>query len=113
MLRPTDVPHAPLRLHLNEVPESVLSGEEVASLLATVEISRYRDEPSLRLRREIAETYGLGEDHVLLDAGADGVLRLVFSFLARSERRVWLPVLDTPASTSSVRAQAALAPPTR
>lgn len=79
------------RLHLNELPQPLISltlkcGEEKG-----FPFNRYLSDSDLLLRRRIAAHYELAEENVLLEAGADGGLRLCFQQFCRDPRGVWIP----------------------
>ena len=78
-------------MNLNE-----MSSPLIPLVLETVErggvpYHRYASSIGTGLRRRIAEFNDLAEDQVLLEAGADGALRLLFQKLSHERRRLWIP----------------------
>jgi len=78
-------------MHLNELPEPLISLALKCVEDGGIPFNRYLRDSDLALRRRIAAHYGLTEENVMLEAGADGGLRLCFQWCCHQSQTVWIP----------------------
>lgn len=80
-----------VRLDLNELPEPIIDDNGWRHSQENVEINRYDSDLADRLMDKIAGHFRLNKENLLLEAGADGALSLVFNYCARKNMPLFLP----------------------
>jgi histidinol-phosphate aminotransferase len=79
------------RLDLNELPAPILEDTDWYPASKHIDINRYDSDLAPRLTGLIARHYGLKRESVLLEAGGDGALNLVFNYCAHKKLTVFIP----------------------
>lgn len=78
-------------MNLNEMPGPLVPLAVDIAKNGGIPYHRYASSLGVELRRQIAGYHDLTEEHVLLEAGADGGLRLLFQRLSHEQQRLWIP----------------------